>query len=484
MDAERTGSAVTTVEQLAEQLRARLNTSTADAARRHLFDALVSAAIGTSTPEAARVSSAMAARAGRPGLDLSWLGLPMLGLADGASALARLIRTTEIDDLQLAACVTPAAVVVPAVLAAAEVAVRCDADQLLSGIAVGYDTVYRLGRALGGPDHLFDGGWPTLAVAAAGAATAANVVLGGATDDALAHALALGLADAPRTRPRVEPARLFALGSAVASGIEAALAVQAGTRGDLDVLEEMAARGASVFDLDALAADQAPSGLDATSFKRFCAAGQAAGAIEAAGRLLVQMGVGVSEVERVEVEVPPPYAGMINQPRADERIPSMLSAQHGIALRLVQPDALYDCGRQDRATPRVRAARDLVRIQAAGDLMVGYPRRWPARVRVTTVDGRSAALESDGPATHASWEDLEEKALRFAAANGVRSDFVSLSKIVASFRSVDELLVGLKRCVFVPASEASSASSDSPAVLVDRQQQGPVRGIRRARAAR
>lgn len=433
---------VTLVERLAGELCGPLDASELDAARRHLFDGLVAAVVGRRAPEAARLRGVMAGRLGQPGPPTGWAGLPRLGVADGAAALCRLIRTTETDDLQLASCTTPAAVVVPAALAAASLAPRQDARRMLSAIAGGYHVVYRLGLAIGGPDHLFGGGWPTLAVASAGAAaTAATLLDAGQADRAAA--LALGVAAAPRLRPRPEPARLFALGAAVATGLEAAIAAVAGADGDLGVLDEAAGAGTGGFALDLLEREApAGSGLAAARFKRFCSAGQAAGAIEAAGRLVSLHDLDPREVTRVIVEVPPAYATMIDQPLADGRIASMLSVQHGIALRLAMPAGLFDCA---RATPcaalEVRSLMGIVEVRPAPDLDAGYPERWPARVTVEA-GGRSRTLEVDGPGD-AGWDELVAKASRLAEVTGARLDAAALGDAVASFASTDELFDAL-----------------------------------------
>jgi 2-methylcitrate dehydratase PrpD len=473
---------MTLAERLAHALVSPIGTKSLDAARRHLFDALVAAIVGARSLEAARVRAAMGGRHAREGLELSFVGLRTLEPADAAAALCRLIRTTEVDDIQLASCTTPAAIVVPAALAATPLSAERSAEHLLSAIALGYDVVFRLGRAIGGPDHLFSGGWPTLAVASASAAATVAALLG-ASKKELADGLALGAQASPRARPRAEEARLFALGAAVSTGLEAAIAATAGTCGDLASFDELALSGAAsdVPEAATALADEPPgSGVVRTSFKRFCSAAQAASAIEAAGRLVSSHEIAPDELARVVVEVPPHYARMIDRPVVSDRIASMLSVQHGIALRLVDQEGLFDC---IRSSPRekkeaVASMRDLVEVWPDPRLAASYPTRWRARVTMEA-QGRFFSLEDDGP-TDASFEELGAKAARLIEANRADADVASLQHAVQGFTCTDELLEALDRCTTpTPASAAGSP----PALEIDEvEQEGPAPARVQARA--
>ncbi len=139
-------------------------------ARLHLFDAVVAALAGATTREGAAAARHIESLGACP---------RETSAADLVLTLARRIRATELDDLQLESVTTAAAAVVPALIGAAAIAGKREygADDLLSAMTAGYDIMHTLGLGAGGPDFLYrQGGWPSLVAAGPAAAATAGAV--------------------------------------------------------------------------------------------------------------------------------------------------------------------------------------------------------------------------------------------------------------------------------------------------------------------
>ncbi len=245
---------------------------------------------------------------------------------------------------------------------------------------------------------------------------------------------------------------MFSFGVAVAAGVEAAVAARAGVTGDLEILEDAGTAGGLVhFDpaRTAAASEFEPcfDGLREAHLKHWCSAGQVAAALEAVGRIQDELGLTKDDVGRVEVEVPPAYAAMIDRPVVGDRISSMLSVQYGIALRLAHPEDLFDCVRSTlRREPDFQALMSRVNVSAAADLDPLHPSTWPARVSVTALDGRRAELVSSGhsPDPEWVWEKVLDKGRRVAEAAQLGLDVDARGDGGRNFRRARELTDALR----------------------------------------
>ena len=97
---------------------------------------------------------------------------PAAALLNGALA-----HSLDFDDTHAAGSIHPSAPIVPAALAAAEIA-GADGATTLAGIIAGYEVQIRLSIALGPSDHYTRGYHPTATCGAFGAAAAAGRILG------------------------------------------------------------------------------------------------------------------------------------------------------------------------------------------------------------------------------------------------------------------------------------------------------------------
>lgn len=460
-------------------------------ARLHLFDALVAASVGTATPEGA--SAVRHLESLRACLNAG-TGLHEASPADIVLAVARLIRVTELDDLQLVSVTTAAAAIVPALTGAAAVAGKSQygADDVLDAMTAGYDIMSVLGLAVGGPDFLYrHGGWPSL-VAAGPAAAAVTGRLLGFDPEEIAHALALAVLSTPRSlRGSGEGGRWLSFGLAVTAGFQAALATRSGTRGDLALLEQEVGRGVprrEVFPGLRAALDlpgQAGCGLASAHLKQWASAGQVAAAIDAVGVLQNANGFAPEEVTAVDVYVPPAYRRMIDQPSGSGRMWSLVSAQYQIAARLLHPRDLFDCVRPVlRDSAGFRRLMGIVHVHEEELLADRHPESYPARVSVTLRNGTVADYLSDGrsPTRRWDWESVLAKAHAVAARAEIEERIDPLREAIMGFSDSTEFLravlpavshhrfKGLRPKVEGSQPEVAKDREDPAVVLGDRLQ--------------
>ena len=413
-------------------------------ARLHLFDAVVAAFAGTTTREGAR-----AAR------HLENLGTcpRETSPADLVLALARRIRATELDDLQLESVTTAAAAVVPALVGGAAIAGRPEygADDLLSALTAGYDIMHALGLAVGGPDFLYrQGGWPSLVAAGPAAAATTGRLLGLAPEE-IAHAIALAALSTPRSlRGSGEDGRWLSFGLAVTGGFHAALAARSGSRGDLGLLDQDPSlggnSGSGLFPrLPAVLERpwEPGHGLARAHLKQWASAGQVAAAIDAVGVLQDKHGFKADDVKVVDVHVPSAYRRMIDQPSGSGRMWSLLSAQYQIAARLLHPQDLFNCARPVlRDSFAFRRLMRVVHVHEEDTLAARHPESYPARVAVTLRNGVTADYLSDGrsPCPHWHWEPLLTKARAVAVHAGVEDRIDPLREAIIGFSGSSEFM--------------------------------------------
>ena len=88
-------------------------------------------------------------------------------------SMCALARLSEIDDIHLAAMITPGAIVVPAALTIAASLPDAASGDLAAAIVAGYEAMIRLGAAIDGPSVLYRGIWPSYFAAPFGAAAVA-----------------------------------------------------------------------------------------------------------------------------------------------------------------------------------------------------------------------------------------------------------------------------------------------------------------------
>jgi 2-methylcitrate dehydratase PrpD len=279
----------------------------------------------------------------------------------------------------------------------------------------------QLSLALGGAGLMARGLWPSYLVAPFGAAATAGRMLG-LSPERMAHALAMALAQTPRSVGRStgdRPARWLLFANAVRAGCLAAMAAHDGMDGDVTLLSPawLQAVGA-----DSRAPAHNPSLLSPQpvvhelSIKPHCAAKQTLAAVHALQALL-QGGLQASAIESIELRVPTAYAGMIDrEPPSASRLASMVSVRWQLALTALAPALLDDVRRaptsQAQALTQFAAK---VQVLADADLDALYPAAWPAHLVVQAAGQRHELRVEDStgdPALPMDRAQVQAKAWR------------------------------------------------------------------------
>jgi 2-methylcitrate dehydratase PrpD len=287
---------------------------------------------------------------------------------------------------------------------------------------VGTELAVRIGLAVGGPQILYRGIWPSyLAAPVAAAATAARLF--SLNEARTVHALSLAFMLMAGGVGRIHGApsgRWFLYANAVAGGIAAAEAARVDYRGDPDLLQKtwLADTHGIALDPHCLLKGLGSGSVYASlSLKPFCSAKQALAAVEAFAAIVADAKLGREAITRTRVRVPPAYCAMIATPAVPgARQSSLVSVAHQIALAASRPQRLYDVDRSGTAADEA-VARFAGKVEVVGDAALAsfYPQHWPAEVEIEA-DGKvyrrrvvAAAGDPERPLRRA---DVDEKGHR------------------------------------------------------------------------
>ncbi len=347
------------------------------------------------------------------------LGALLVGrrLAEGRLAEeCAAVRCTEIDDIHLASCTTPGAVVVPVAFSVAG-ELRTWAEFGAAATA-GYEMLIRLGYAIDGPNVLRKKIWPTYFAAAFGSAAVASRAFGLSIEETagvLSTALAFSTGSSTPARDATS-SRWLTLSIAAANGVFAARAAREGFVGCGDMLEKYAGRIAGVAIsrrrlLDRLGHDYL---FDQIGLKPYPIARQALSAVEACRELVSVEKLKLASIEEIVVWVPEQQRWVIDHPETPgTRMESVVSVQYQIALALLAPDRLAEMHR----TPPFRSARvrnlmSKVRVRRSAALERYYPAAWPSQIEIKAAGRRfrHQVLYPRGDARNPlDWDDMARK---------------------------------------------------------------------------
>jgi 2-methylcitrate dehydratase PrpD len=336
--------------------------------------------------------------------------------SEKAAAVAAIARLSECDDIHLASCITPGAVVIPVALA---LGAHSDAAQFHRAVAAGYSAGLQLGIGLGGAKALAAGVWPSLMAAPLMAAvTASSLARHDATQIAHAMALALAGASGRAGRPIGAPSgRWFLFGEAVLRGLRASEAAGRGFRGDLTLLDG----------IDRAAFESAAPSIADVGFKPFPIARQGANAV-AAFQMLLSKGLDPNRIKVIEVQVPAINAALLSRPVAEnDRLSRISNIGFQLACAALAPEMLYDAERNVRpVAPLLEFARRVALIPA-DNLDAHLPGRWAARVLVNTDSERfdetviRAPFDDDSPGLPQMLQDKWRRLLPPLESGGTRA---------------------------------------------------------------
>jgi 2-methylcitrate dehydratase PrpD len=335
-------------------------------------------------------------------------------LANGMAA-----HGDETDDSHLAGRFHPGCGIVPAALAAAEMAGRSGND-LLRAVALGYDIGARSIYALGFRE-LYTERHSTHSLSTTFGATATAAALLRLDPTQVRHAFSFAAQQASgvpyweRDREHVEKAFDFG-GMGARNGISAASMVAAGMTG----IDDFMSGDKNVF--TAIGGDDpkpqqfiADLGtryeVMATSIKKWCVGSPLQSVLDSVTALLEDPAVRAGKIKHITVDMPADRLHIV-----DNRTIPDICLQHLVAMMIVDGgatfDSVHDVARM--SDPKVLAVRRLVEAVPSIELQNAKPAR-QAIVRIETTDGRSLShrtYEVRGtPGNPMSAKEVDDKAL-------------------------------------------------------------------------
>lgn len=356
----------------------------------------IGCALGACDSEGRRMVASYLSQTGESG-PCSVYGAGRAGPQSAALANGTLAHILIFDDLHRQAKLHPGVAVIPACLAAAEIA-SADGRTLLAGIAAGYEAAARVGVAVGLASHRKKGWRATGTCGSFGAAIGAARVLR-LDEDRTHQALAGAAAQACGAWAFQESGGMelyLAAGTAARNGIAAALLAKAGFRGADDPLE---AADGGFFMMSSDASD--PAVLDQalgsqfrlcdTCIKMHPTCHSTLTGIDAVLNLRERHALALEDVERIVVragEITRLQCGWPFAPAPAARMIFHMGFALAVALRngKVRPS---DFDRDTMADPELGRVARATEVVADPELTRVYAQRKPCDVTLYLRDGRT-----------------------------------------------------------------------------------------------
>ncbi|WP_418314763.1 MmgE/PrpD family protein [Piscinibacter sakaiensis] len=347
---------------------------------------------------------------------------PLVAAAINAAAS----HFAEQDDVHNGSVFHPAAVVLPAALAAAQ-AIGASGRELLAASVAGYEVGIRVGEFLGRSHYKVFHTTGTAGTLAAAAAVGRLLKL---SPEQMQHAFgsagtqSAGLWEFLRD---AADSKQLHTAHAAAAGLTAAYLAADGFTGARQILEGsrgMAAGMSSDADparlVDGLGSRWT---LAETSFKFHASCRHTHPAADALQLLMNEHGLAADAVRKVTARV---HQGAIDVlgPVTDPQTVHQAKFSMGTVLGLIATRGRAGLDEFDSAfrDPAVMAFRDKVEMVRDAEVDGAYPARWIGKVEVTTTDGRQLAARVDepkgDPGNTLGRAEIEEKALRLATYRG------------------------------------------------------------------
>ncbi len=378
-----------------------------------------------STTRSAQAVVDVLKRAGREGPS-AVIGTPYRALPEYAAlANGTAYHSIELDDVNNEASLHPGVVVYPTAMAMADVAAPVDGKVFIAAVAVGYDIIVRLGRALKPAEHYGRGFHPTATCGAFGAA-AVSARLMGLEGDPFVSALGIAGSQAAGSMEFLAQGawtKRFHPGWAAHSGIWAAMLAREGFTGPSTIVEgEKGFLHAYSGDPDSsrLLEDLGdPYQITRTSIKPHACCRYNQGPIDCVLDLVKGQGLAPDDVDELTIGVLSTGYDIVAAPEDEKRRPESVvdmqfSLPFGAAVALLYGQASLDehaPGVAER--PEVREAMTRVRCVRDPALDAQFPRRWPAWAEARTRDGRTLRSEvtypKGDPENPLSWDEMKAK---------------------------------------------------------------------------
>jgi len=325
-----------------------------------------------------------------------------------ALANATASHSLSLDDIYTPASIHPGSAIFAASLAVAE-SVSADGKRLIEGVVAGYETTLRIADAVGSKEHYALGWHPTATCGTFGATVAVSRILrldADKTTSALgiAGSMASGsmefLEDGSWTK-RIHP------GLAAQRGIQAALLANEGFKGPRAILEGKwgflrgTSRNPDPFRLIEKLEGR-PRILD-TGIKLHACCRYNQSPIDAVLNLKREHDLGPHDIDKIRVEIFRDAFPLVVDPWEEKMDPktdvqAQFSLPYTVAAAVVRgrvsfeeflPESLSD--------PSIREVMAKVKVAHDPELDPAFPISWPARVNVTTRDGRHLENKVDFP---------------------------------------------------------------------------------------
>ncbi len=320
------------------------------------------------------------------------------GPAAAAMANGTAIHGFELDDVHLTGQIHPGSVVLPAVLALAQLR-KLPASKVLEAVAAGYETGIRLGAAAG-RGHGLSGYHPTGTIGCVAAAAAAARLLG-LDAERTASAIALGATQASglySTRTG-GMAKRFHAGHAASAGVIAGLLAERGFTGAAGVIEASFGGFLSTLHCDG---DPASIVQDigrewrsaAVGFKIFATCASAQTIVQGV-RQLKERGLAGDNLQRLQIKMGRIAISNVGWPyRPADVVAAQMNGSYAAAVTLLDGDAFVEQFSEDRLTdPAVLELASRMSFEFDPDIESGGMNlRHASRLIAHTTDG--AVLEA------------------------------------------------------------------------------------------
>ncbi|MDF1590059.1 MAG: MmgE/PrpD family protein [Desulfobacterales bacterium] len=374
--------------------------------------------------------SAVAARKMVANLESAPKGAVVIGTKQSASPpYAALLNgiaahSIELDDVVNEASLHPGVTVMSAALAAGHLANR-SGKELITGIVAGYEVVIRLGIGLDPSAHYARGFHPTATCGALGSAITAAKILGLSAVE-MKNALGIAGSQAAGLMEFLSDGaftKRFHAGWAAHSGLLAALLAREGFTGPGTVIEGKFGFLKSYSDRPdpdrVLAAWGNPYQVMKTSIKPHACCRYKQGPIDGILTIMRKHGLTAADIESVELAVLKTGFALVVEPETQKQNPqSIVDAQFsmpfGAAVAILFGKASLDeYSQENLSSPEVRKMMSRIRCVADAELEKDFPRKWPARVAITTGRGQEFSIKIDfpkgDPENPLTWEELIAK---------------------------------------------------------------------------
>ncbi|MGP1275477.1 MAG: MmgE/PrpD family protein [Caulobacterales bacterium] len=328
----------------------------------------------------------------------------------------------EMDDVDKRAILHPGPVVIPAALAACEMA-GGDATAFLDAVVRGYEAVIRVGRAVGPGHYAY---WHNTGTCGPFGAAMAAASAFGLKQGQAAHALALaGTQSSGLWQTRHDPASMakqLHTARAAHAGLLGARLAAGGFTGPLEIFEGVqgffAATCPGADPSAILAHYDGDWRIHEVSFKPWPACRHAHAAIDAA--LSIRDAVSASEIAGVTVETYSDALAFCDRPRPQTVLEAKFSLQHSVAVSLLRgKPQIFDFEPDVFGDPHIRLLAGKTAVETSSDFNNAYPARYGARVTITDRAGKAhTANVPDAlgdPENPLSVGELEHKAMALCA---------------------------------------------------------------------